>query len=86
MAKRELKKWWLLDDKGLPMQAEGQSCAPDNPDIWWFPAQRYSTGAVYATKAAALAVAIRLMQDDLDKAQGRLATLTAMARKEASRG
>ena len=39
--KRVKKAWWAVVD-GRVVHAEGHSCAPQNPDMWWCPAVGYS--------------------------------------------
>ena len=52
MAEREKRTFWLADD-GVVRQAEGQSCAPENPDYWWFPTLGFSSNRGRATEAEA---------------------------------
>lgn len=33
---RVRKSWWIFHDNGV-RKAVGYSCAPNNPDSWWFP-------------------------------------------------
>ncbi len=33
---REQREWWVVAE-GRVVRAVGYSCAPQNPDVWWFP-------------------------------------------------
>lgn len=34
---RERRTFWVITDEHRVVQAEGLSCAPNNPGYWWFP-------------------------------------------------
>lgn len=71
---RATQTWWLMDN-GHVAESRGYSCAPANPDCWWFPTQRYSTSMVYATREAAVSEArlwIARQRGALDAAEAAL--------------
>lgn len=44
--------WWLADE-GTVVHTNGHSCAPENPEYWWFPSRGYSSANVFPTEGAA---------------------------------
>lgn len=41
MSERERKTFWVAGNSTV-QQAEGLSCAPENPEYWWFPTLGFS--------------------------------------------
>lgn len=52
---REQKEFWVYAE-GRVTKAMGHRCTPGNPDMWWFPAVRFSINEkrCHATKRAAV--------------------------------
>jgi hypothetical protein len=75
---RAHRKFWVLDDDEMPVEAEGYDCPP-NDDIWWFPSLGFSTGGVYPTREAAFATARKRLLRLRDSVNARLAKLDEAA-------
>lgn len=61
---RESKKFWAVRN-GEPLQVTGYSCAPNNPDVWWFPELGYSKSlgyGVFEDKYAAIDYQIKISE------------------------
>jgi hypothetical protein len=74
---REKRKWWVVDE-GRVEQEWGFSCAPDNPDYWWFPHAGFSACEgcqVFATREAAVEKARVLLKKQRAQIDIKLAAL-----------
>jgi len=78
---RESREWWVVHD-GTVMQALGLSCAPDNPDVWWFPSIGYSMTMgyhVFAERDAAIRACRMALQSQMTACELKLKALDAKA-------
>lgn len=77
MNERESRAWWVVHD-GYVVESEGLSCAPGNPNYWWFPRLRVSACEgfhVFATKAEAVIGARKELETKIAELQKKLADL-----------
>jgi len=75
---REKRAWWVVND-GRVLQAEGLSCAPDNPDCWWFPTVGYSLcegHGAFQTREAAVAKALERLRAERAAIDEKIAILS----------
>lgn len=73
---REHRTFWLNND-GVVVEAVGWSCAPDNPDCWWFPSLGFSSDRGRATRAEA-------SKEAADFCRERISHFTSLLAKVAS--
>lgn len=72
--KRESRKFWI-NDEGVLKRVKGYSCAPTNPDYWWFPELGYSSCSGKDTKEDAKNDAIELCKIEISNWSNKLKNL-----------
>jgi hypothetical protein len=71
-SKRESRKFWVVSE-GHVFHSTGWTCAPGNPDMWWFPQLGFSTSQIFDSEAAAKEGAAGWLREKIARLQKQLA-------------
>ena len=77
---RESKQFWTVRN-GDPLQVTGYSCAPNNPDLWWFPDLGFSQHigyGVFNDQRSAIEYRIKVAEKEHSKLADELKKLRAL--------
>lgn len=64
---REKRDWWIVLEGYAVEHLTGYTCAPNNPDMWWFPQPQagFSTSKVFSVESNAVRAAIEALDSQL---------------------
>lgn len=83
LANRTRKAWWVILDHHV-QKAVGYSCAPNNPDSWWFPQIGYTMQEgyhVFDNESDAISKAINEIDQSIASLNHRLECLITQSLK-----
>lgn len=75
--------WWVVTDDHRVVEAEGLSCAPNNPGTWWFPKLGFSGSErfhAFLTRESALEAALLAIDTQIARLQRARDELTEASR------
>jgi hypothetical protein len=79
---RATKTWWVSSEDTV-RQALGYSCAPANPDVWWFPEIGYSMNEahyLHTSEKAAIRKALTELRKERRSLDSQIRTLETRAK------